>query len=201
MGKELEYKLSAPDEAMLLRILRDDEILALAVGAAEETRMKTTYFDTDDRRFSSHHFTLRRRLEGGRSVICLKTPVAEAHARGEWEVEGEAVDERAIERLLRLGAPRELSAFYASGALRSICGAEFLRRHVMLEFSDGSRAELACDCGFLHGQTESLPLCEVELELYRGEVAEMIALVSRLCDRYGLKEEAKSKFARARQLG
>lgn len=200
MGKELEYKLSVPDEATLLRIWGDGEILALAVGAPEETRMKTTYFDTAERSFAAHHFTLRRRLEGERSVICLKTPAAETHARCEWEIEGEVIDDDAIDRLLRLGAPRELLAFYASGTLRSICGAEFLRRHVMLEFSDGSRAELACDCGNLHGETERIPLCEMELELYHGVAAEMIALVRRLSDRYGLREEPKSKFARARRL-
>lgn len=200
MGKELEYKLSVSDEEMLLRILHDEEILALAVGSVEETRMKTTYFDTEDRRFSAHHFALRRRLEGNRSVICLKTPVAEAHTRSEWEIEGETIDDEAIGRLLSLGAPRELAAFYASGTLRSICGAEFLRRHVMLEFSDGSRAELACDFGILYGQTEQIPLCEMELELYGGEPTEMIALVRRLCDRYGLSEQPKSKFARARRL-
>lgn len=200
MGKELEFKLSVPDEATLLRILNDEELLALALSSPLETQMKTTYFDTEDRRFSAHHFTLRTRLEGERSVICLKTPTGEAHTRGEWEIEGEQIDDDAIARLLRLGAPQELLAFYAGGTLRSICGAEFLRRHMMLEFPDGSRAELACDCGFLHGQTEQFPLCEAELELYAGEPTEMLALVRRLCDRYRLREQSSSKFARARRL-
>ena len=70
----------------------------------------------------------------------------------------------------------------------------------MLQFPDGSRAELAGDCGVLHGQTERLDFTELELELYEGEPTQMLALVASLCKRYGLVEQPKSKFARARSL-
>ena len=200
MGKELEYKLSVPNEEILLRILNDEEIRALSEDEWMQTRMKTTYYDTPDRRFSSHSYTLRRRLEGDESIVCLKTPSHDAHTRGEWQIKAEAIDDAAIERLIALGAPMQLLLFYGDGTITPVCGAEFLRRHVMLTFADGSQAELAGDCGILHGQSEKLSFTELELELYRGDAAQMIAFVHRLCKKYGLHEEPKSKYARARAL-
>ncbi len=200
MGKELEYKLFVPNENCLLHILADEELLALAREAIGQTRMKTTYYDTDERSFSSRHWTFRQRQEGEKSVVCLKTPLKESHARGEWEIEAECIDEAAVSRLLEAGAPQELTRLYHSGEVLPLCGAQFLRRHVMLEFPDGSRAELAADCGFLHGKEERFFFSELELELYEGEPDEMLAFLTRLCRRYELKEEPLSKFARARSL-
>lgn len=200
MGKELEYKLRVADRAALDTILADGEVASLAVGAWHKTRMKTTYFDTPDRRLAQRHWMLRRRMEGTRSVVCLKTPENEAHVRGEWQIEADTLDNAAIERLLMQGAPRELRALCSGASLLPTCGAEFLRKSVMLAFFDGSRAELAGDCGVLHGATRSLPFTELELELYGGSPTEMLALVRRLTARYGLCEEPLSKVARAARL-
>lgn len=200
MGKELEYKLHVENEAVLLRILADGELCGLAVSPLQETKMKTTYFDAEDRRFSSRHWTLRHRLEGVRSVLCIKTPLDEPHARGEWEIEAEALNEESISGLVESGAPAELLSLYVHGEVFPLCGAEFLRRHMMLRFPDGSEAELACDHGFLHGKETAAALCELELELCHGNPDETIAFVKRLCECYGLREMPLSKFARARAL-
>ncbi len=200
MGKELEYKLHVSDPDALLKILEDRELNQLSAGPLLKTAMKTTYYDTPQRHFATKRWTFRRRQEGGKSVVCLKTPHKESHARREWEIEAECIDDSAVCRLIEIGAPKELLYLYSTQALIPICGAEFLRRHRMLEFPDGSRAELAADCGFLHGKEEQLFFCELELELYGGEAAEMLGLLNRLCRRYSLREEPLSKFARARAL-
>ena len=200
MGKELEYKLFIPDEMTLLKILQDENIAARICEAWQETPMKTTYFDTEENRFASHHWTLRHRKEGEISIVCVKTPQKESHTRGEWQIEAPGIDENAVIHLIEAGAPRELLFLYGDGALIPVCGAEFLRHHVMLEFPDGSKAELAGDCGILHGKTQRLPFCEIELELYQGMPDQMLALLNSLCQRYGLHEQPRSKFARARAL-
>ena len=200
LGKELEYKLQVENEAALLHILADGELCSLSVSSWQETKMKTTYFDASDRRFSSRHWTLRHRQEGDRCILCIKTPLSEPHIRGEWEIEADGLTESNVRKLVEAGAPAELLDLYAKGGVEPLCGAEFLRRHVMLRFSDGSEAELAGDCGILHGKEEACALCELELELYRGAPAEMLALVQRLCKRYNLHEQPLSKFARARSL-
>lgn len=200
MGIELEYKLRAADARTLARVLASPEVAALRIEPWRETRMKTTYYDTPDRRFSARRWTLRRRTENDTSIICLKTPLAVGEGRGEWQLEADAPTRETIERLLQIGAPQELRTLYGDGRLVPVSGAEFLRTSAMLEFPDGSRAELAGDCGKLLGATQSLPFTEAELELYRGEPTATKALAAALCAAYGLCEEPLSKFARAAAL-
>lgn len=180
MGKELEFKLAAANDAVLDCLLGDPETAARMEGPIVCTPMETTYFDTETNAFRTNHWTLRRRQEGSRSVVCVKTPQPEPFARGEWEVEARAVDDAAIEWLLDFGAPRQLLQLYGEAPLRPVCGARFLRRSVMLRLADGSRAELACDCGVLHGKTEELPFAEVELESKEGAPDAAKALADRL---------------------
>ena len=85
-------------------------------------------------------------------------------------------------------------------AQHSETGARFLRRSVMLRLADGSCAELACDCGVLHGKTEELPFAEVELESKEGAPDAAKALADRLAKQYNLRWEPLSKFARANAL-
>lgn len=200
MGKELEYKLHIDSPDALERVLADAVLDAFGEGEWQETVMKTTYFDGADRRFSARKWTLRHRFEGGESIVCLKTPQPEAHTRGEWQVGAETVNDASIEALLTVGAPQELRELYAAGTVEPVCGAEFIRKHRMLRFSDGSRAELAGDCGALRGPTQTLPFTELELELYEGAPDAMLAQVQRLCEVYGLHAEPLSKSARARRL-
>ena len=108
MGKELEFKLAAANDAILDCLLGDPEMAARMEGPIVCTPMETTYFDTETNAFRTNHWTLRRRQEGSRSVVCVKTPQPEPFARGEWEVEARAVDDAAIEWLLDFGAPRQL---------------------------------------------------------------------------------------------
>ena len=200
MGKELEYKLEVGKPQLLEEMMKDPRVEALKIDAFSETAMRTSYYDSPDQRFSKRHWTLRQRQEGEQSVICVKTPTGDLHTRGEWQIEGTNIDESAVIRLIEAGAPRELLYLYGAGDIAPVCGAQFLRKHAMLRFSDGSEAELACDQGQLIGKTETMPLCEAELELYQGDAAKMLELVAYLCQTYGLKEQPRSKVARARSL-
>lgn len=199
MGKELEYKLYVPDAATLDKIFCDADIAALAVGAWRETRMKTAYFDAPDRRFSARRWALRLRMEDSKSVVCLKTPSGDPYTRCEWQFATPALNESSIQALVALGAPPELLQLYADD-VRPVCGAEFLRRSVMLRFPDQSRAELALDHGFLCGENQRLPFAEAELELYEGTAEKTREFAQRLCTRYRLSVCSESKFARARLL-
>ena len=200
MGKELEYKLEVGDPALLKEIMADPQIEKLSAEDFQQTAMHTEYFDSPNQRFSQRHWTLRRRQEDDTSVICVKTPTGESHTRGEWQIIEKVLDDKAIVKLLEAGAPKELLFLYGAGDVEPVCGAEFQRQHKMLRFSDGSEAELACDQGLLLGKTETMPLCEAELELYKGAPEEMLQLVRYLCETYSLKEQPRSKVARARSL-
>lgn len=200
MGKELEYKLQIADEHALAAILYDPEIAALRQGDWQERRMKTTYYDSLDRRFTSRFWTFRHRLEGEKGIVCLKTPTEDRHTRGEWQVEADGVGLNAVEALLLAGAPKELVYLYGTGDVAPICGAEFTRKSCMLRLEDGSLAELAGDCGILHGETEKVPFTELELELYEGKPDKMLGFVDYLKSKYSLREQPMSKIARAMKL-
>lgn len=200
MGKELEWKLAVPEACLLDDILAWTEIRRRMAEEPRFYHMRTSYYDTPDRRWSQRYVTLRRRLENEVSVLCVKAPLpggAEgAHLRGEWELEGDDLI-AALPRLVALGAPAEL---LEPGELACRWQADFIRRAVLLRFADGSLCELALDRGSLRGPTSSCPLCELELELKQGAPDETLALLAALRSRFGLELQEKSKIARAREL-
>lgn len=200
MGKELEYKLNVTDETALEVILSDPQISALRQGDWQDRRMKTTYYDSADRRFASQLWTFRHRIEGDKSIVCVKTPTEDAHTRGEFQVEADRICLESIEALLLNGAPKKLVYLYGTGDVAPICGAEFTRKSCMLRFSDGSLAELAGDHGILRGETESIEFTELELELNEGKPDKMLGFVDNLKKQFDLKEQRLSKFARAQRL-
>ena len=179
MATELEYKLqlSSPDE--MDRILSSKMIAELLQEPLKELPMETTYYDNALKHFTHLRWT---------------------HERNEWQVSAPQLDEAAVLALIHAGAPKELLSYYSISPVAPICGARFLRRCAMLEFPDGSIAELAADRGEVFGPKGTLPILELELELYRGEPVEMIRLAKALCDTYSLKEQPLSKFARAKTL-
>lgn len=200
MGKELEYKLSVPKSCNTEALLNDAVLNALSADAFSERQMQTTYYDSPDRRFSGHFWTLRHRMEGVESIVCVKTPTKEAHTRGEWQISAKQLDYPAIEQLILSGAPKQLLYLYGAGDIFPVCSADFIRKAKMLTFPDGSKAEFAFDQGALHGEHETLYFTEVELELYGGTPEKMLELVAYLQKTYGLVLQTKSKFARAREL-
>ena len=185
---EFEIKFSAPKSAIL------DAIAAKTDGAMHIFEMETTYFDTPNGALSAKKLMLRRRLENGVSVITCKTP-AKGYARGEWDVQADD-PLAALPSLIAQGAPGELRHI---AALVPVCGARFTRRAFKLAL-DGCTAELALDSGVLFRGETVLPLCEVELELKAGDSLPLLAFANELAARYGLTEEKRSKFARARAL-
>lgn len=197
MGKELEIKLAVDDLQMLDCILCDARIREKMAQPYRYVPMQTTYFDTNDAKLSAHHWMLRVRKEAEESIITMKT-AAEGYTRGEWSVTGEYLDE-AIDALCAQGAPAELAEI-AKQDLIPVCGAKFTRILAELTLPDGSRCELAGDVGDLMGGGRYAPLCELELELKGGQPDQMLALARQLQQVYGLAEQPRSKFARARAL-
>lgn len=198
MATELEIKYAVNDLQLLDCMLCDPMIREkMNDGAYRNIRMETTYYDTQDGSLSARKWTYRLRRENERSVITLKTP-GEGYARGEWEWEGEYLDE-APEHLIAAGAPEELRTLLDTAGLTIACGASFTRIAAELTL-DGAACELCGDIGWLTGGGKREPLCELELELKSGSAEAMLAFAGALAEKYGLREEKNSKFARARAL-
>lgn len=185
MGVELEWKYAADPAAL-------EAVLRAYPGPWRTVEMETRYYDTAGGALAARRWTLRLRRENGAAVACLKTP-ADGRARNEWEAPC-AGPEALADALTAAGAPAELAALTAPG-LTEVCGARFTRRALLV---DG--AELALDRGVLTGGGREAPLCEAELEHKSGDPAATAALAARLAARFGLREEPRSKFARALAL-
>lgn len=188
MGREFELKFQTDPET-IGNILRK-------YGDFTSISMETTYYDTFDLKLAMHHWTLRRRMENGKSVCTFKRP-HENGGRGEWEVETDSIMD-GILQLCQAGADWELMRCTAGG-LQEVCGARFTRLAKQLVVP-GAVLELALDQGVLLGRGKELPFAEVEVELKEGtdEAAETFAKA--LSQEFGLVPEEKSKFARAMAL-
>lgn len=189
MAIEFELKYSAEVGAQ-------EAILAAYPGDYHTYEMETTYYDAVNGALSDRRVTLRRRMENGVSVCTVKTPVS-GYGRGEWECECEEIH-AAIDRLVELGASRELLLLTAGGVV-PVCGARFTRRALSVEH-DGAVLELALDRGSLLGGGKEILLCEVEVELKSGEPEKAVAFAEALAKEFGLRPEKKSKFRRALAL-
>ena len=189
MGVEYELKFRAT--AQMQAALR-----AETEGEEQEFDMETTYYDALDGGLSGRYYTLRRRMENGKSVCTLKTPTS-GEGRGEWEVFCDRIED-AIEKLCALGAPEDLKTLTAVG-IKEVCGAKFHRIAKTIQLPEGV-VELALDQGVLTGGGKEIPLCEVEVELKEGSVEMTRTYALILAARYGLIPEKGSKFRRALAL-
>lgn len=189
MSTEFELKYCCPPTR-----LRD--IWAAHPGDWAETPMSTTYYDTPAAALSQRRWTLRHRKEGSTDVCTLKTP-GDRGARGEWELECDDIF-HAVPHLTAVSGCAELAQLAESG-LVAACGARFTRLSRLLEL-EGCTAELALDEGVLLGGGREIPLCEVELELKSGSRDALAAFAREFQARFGLSEEPRSKFARAKAL-
>ena len=188
MGREFELKYAATEAELALLRSRYPQLTPIA--------METTYYDTPAGTLGKLHWTLRRRMENGKSVCTLKTPLPDG-SRGEWETECDKIL-NAIEPLCALGAPKQL-ALLTAGGVEPVCGAKFTRLAGRID-ANGCTVELALGRGVLTGGRKILPFAEVEVELKDGAEAAAVAFAEALARELGLRPEPRSKVARARAL-
>ena len=188
MGREFELKYQAAPET----------IAAIHGKFGEFTRisMETTYYDTEDLALRERKWTLRQRLENGRAVCTVKTPLPDG-SRGEWETENPDLAAGAAQ-MCKMGAPEEILN-YVNRGVAPFCGAKFTRLAKTIVLPGGC-VELALDEGILLGGGRELPFAEVEVELKDGGDSVALDFANALAQEFGLKKQPKSKLARAMAL-
>lgn len=188
MGREFELKFQATPET--IRKIREKYREFTPIS------METTYYDTADFALRQRRWTLRRRLENGKSVCTVKTPLPDG-SRGEWETESADLADGAG-KLCAMGAPAAVLD-YVHGGVAPFCGARFLRLAKTIDLPGGS-VELALDEGVLLGGGRELPFAEVEVELKAGADCVAKDFAAALAAEFDLREQPKSKLARAMAL-
>ena len=188
MGREFELKYQATPETIAA--------IQAKFGAFTPISMETTYYDTEDLSLRQRKWTLRRRLENGKAVCTVKTPLPDG-SRGEWETENADLA-AGVRQLCAMGAPKEILDYVNLG-VTPFCGAKFTRLAKTIVLPGGC-VELALDEGVLLGGGQEKPFSEVEVELKSGGDDLAKAFAGALAKEFNLTEQPKSKLARAMAL-
>lgn len=202
--KEVELKLAATVEAMDT-LIASQLLRGHARSSLRSRQLVTTYYDTDDHRLSRRQLALRVRQAGRKFVQTLKTASdgqgAET-ARGEWEVELPdgtphltAFNEPAVLDLTGLILPDELRPTFET---------RFRRQAMLVEWPDAHRQpaqiEVAFDRGAIRADGAEMPICEIELELKRGDARVLFELAQSMRSLAPVRLQPQDKAARGYAL-
>ncbi|MBI1205783.1 MAG: CHAD domain-containing protein [Azospirillum sp.] len=193
---ETELKLRVRPED--LQRLRGAPVLtARASGRAATQALESVYFDTEDFGLYRRLVTLRVRKKGQNFIQTIKTAgdASRLLARDEWEwpVAGAAPD---LSVVVEPEALAQLDGI-AADQLRPVFASHIKRTVRMLD--DGA-VELAIDTGEIRAGDVAVAVCEVELELKKGEPAHLFELAAALTAVAPLRFETQSKAERGYAL-
>jgi triphosphatase len=194
--KEIEVKLELPS-ASLPRFKK------IPLLRGEERRPKratevSVYFDTDKQKLHKNGMMLRVRRGGDRYVQTIKSAGNSGpFTRDEWEseIEGAAPDLRlaqgtALEPLVSGKFRRQLKPVFETRV-----------RRTTYPLSNGKTdIALTLDKGKIATGRSSRPLCEIELELKRGDEAELFRVARELTQALPAQVALKSKSERGYEM-
>jgi inorganic triphosphatase YgiF len=203
---EIEFKFCIPADR-----LKAVET-ALRRGTVVRTRLQARYFDTADQQLAAHGMVLRLRKEGRRWVQTVKATGDNALHRLEHNVDlGTAGAAPSIDPQRHQGTPvgDRLTKLLADGGAplveRQSTDIVRLTRDVRVSGAGGAVVEMALDVGKVvaHAGTpeqRESPVCELELELKRGDVQGLVSLAHRWSQQHGLWFSTVSKAERGARL-
>ena len=177
--REIELKLEVPEHA-LARLTRSRLLQKAQRATQRPTYLVSVYYDTDTRKLRKHGLTLRVRRIGRRYVQTIKRESDASSAlmdRCEWEhhIAGRKPDlalagDTGLESILSKKLQARLKPLFETR----------VRRMVYPIRGRNSEIELTIDKGTIAAGRRSSPICEVELELKRGDAAELFKVARKL---------------------
>src|SRR5215471_16571015 len=180
-AREVELKLEVPAHS-LYRLGRSSLLQAARKKSSKPATLVSVYFDTNKLKLRNRGLSLRVRRIGRRHVQTIKQENGESAAlftRNEWEhpISGRQPD-------LNVAKDAALGPVFGKKVRRGLkpIFETRVRRTVYPIQSGDSEIELTVDKGKVEAGRQSSPLCEVELELKRGESAELFKLARMLAE-------------------
>jgi triphosphatase len=193
---EFEVKLEV--EPATLRRLNKLRLIKTLNQSPKQASQTTVYFDTAKHTLRKKGLTLRVRRTGGRHVQTIKASGNSASIeRNEWESEisGPAPDFAAIkgtpvEELLTKKVRRELKPAFETR----------IRRTSYPLINKEAAIELTIDRGKIDNGHSSIPVCELELELKRGEKNRLFEIARTIERALAAQVSLRSKAERGYEL-
>lgn len=197
---EIELKFQVPPDARAA--------VAAAVagrGATARTlRLQAAYFDSADGRLAAAGVALRLRREGARWVQTLKAAGEDAMTRLEHNVprRERTAAVPVLDPALHAGTPvgERLAALLGEGYELECRYRTDIRRTLRSVRRPGALLELAFDQGRIVAGDASAPVCELEIELLRGDPAALLDAARDWVARHGLWLDVRSKAERGTLL-
>lgn len=204
MGLETEIKFHIPESELVKEITRDVFLLEKTLrGKWQTMAMEALYYDTQSLDLQKAGIVFRVRREGEVFTATVKQGGrGESHIqqRKEWNVNVQSLSPR-IEAFVDTEIGSQLKELAGSDSrLQVLFYCSFSRDFALLDLDEGTQAEIAMDTGEIVSGRLKEPICELELELKRGQLAVMEGLASVLSAKYGLLPEPRSKFSRGLSL-
>jgi len=166
------------------------------------TQLSNCYFDTPDLNLRKHDMGLRIREKDGALEQTLKTAgkmVGGLHQRPEFNI---PITVKQPELNLFPNNVWEASQQIEDiqTQLTSLFSTDFTRHIWLVNTSKSGVIEVVFDQGEVKSNGRTTPICEIELELVRGDVAELFDLAELLLSKLNLRPGLKSKAARGYEL-
>ena len=194
--KEVEIKLQLPPTS-LSQLKKIPFIHGLRAPAKRATEV-SVYFDTPKRKLHKKGLLLRVRRIGDRYIQTIKAS-ANSHLfeRGEWEAKLAGAEPdldlaagTALEPLAKRKLRRQLKPLFETR----------VRRTVYPVTNNGRAIALMFDRGTIRTGTRSAPLCEIELELQRGQMTDLFEIARELTHALPAQLALQSKSERGYEL-
>lgn len=195
MSTEIELKLQLTPK--MAKKLASHPLLANI--APQKQRLLNTYYDTPQLELHARRIAMRFRKKGWQWLLTVKSaePASGGLAmRSEWETQATPgvfdfshVDNEELRHFLE----------QASGQLEPVFTTDFRRQIWHVPFGE-SLIELAVDRGTIESRGKSTPICEIELELLSGQVADIFGLTRLLQEKLDLHPAIASKAERGYKL-
>jgi triphosphatase len=187
-------------------IWNDDFLDEIGDSSSKESiYMKSAYFDTEDKLLLKNDVAFRVRMEGSKVIASLKwngTSNDGLHMREEVNVpmdDPACFLEPSPEIFKESDQGMGMMNLIGDSKLQSILEMNFIRRRIRIDYGE-SIMELAVDTGEILTERDSIPICELEIELFSGVREDVLALGKIIAEKYGLEPMDASKFARGIEL-
>jgi triphosphatase len=164
--------------------------------------LHNVYFDTAERRLRKFDMGLRVRSCDGKSVQTIKTAgrvIGGLHQRPEYNepIEGLRPELACFNNKIW---PKNCDIKQLEQSLTPIFSTDFERKTWLIEIAGDTLIEVAYDVGFIETNQGKMPLCEVELELVKGDEKQLFTLGHEIAQLTGARLGNVSKAQRGYML-
>ena len=202
MEQETKYTIKDSETADLIW----EDILSGKYGdpkGAESVLMEGAYFDTPSRVLKRNNVALRVRCEGSICFATLKwggsKVIQGLHEHQEVNIPvdtGSCFIAPPVDVFEESIDGKNMGELLGDESLELLFETVVTRRRAKLRYGS-SIMELAIDRGKVIAGEKEAPISEIEIELYAGELSDVLDLTAVISEKYGLTPEDRSKYARA----